>query len=73
MALVTQAAYARRRGISREAARQRTVTAGGPIPVHGPRKLIDVAEADALWTAHLPFRSRRSPAGPAGSRLDFEG
>ena len=21
---------------------------GGPIPVHGPKKLIDVAEADAL-------------------------
>jgi hypothetical protein len=49
MPLVTQANYARRRGISREAVRQRTVTAGGPIPVHGPRKLLDVAEADALW------------------------
>src|SRR5262249_47474655 len=51
MPLVTQANYARRRGISREAVRQRTVTAGGPIPVHGPRKLLDVAEADALWEA----------------------
>jgi hypothetical protein len=49
MPLVTQANYARRRGISREAVRQRTVTAGGPIPVHGLKKLLDVAQADALW------------------------
>lgn len=47
--LVTQAEFARRRGVSREAVGKRTVTRGGPIPVHGPRKLIDVAEADALW------------------------
>lgn len=47
--LVTQAEYARRRGVSREAVGKRTTTRGGPIPVHGPRKLIDVAEADALW------------------------
>jgi hypothetical protein len=59
MPLVTQANYARRRGISREAVRQRTVTAGGPVPVHGPRKLLDVAEADALWEA------TKSPAGAA--------
>jgi len=37
VSLVTQAEYARRRGISRVAAHKRTVTAGGPIPVHGPR------------------------------------
>jgi hypothetical protein len=48
--LVTQAEYARHRHISREAVRKRTVTAGGPIPVHGPKRLIDLAEADALWT-----------------------
>src|SRR5262245_45985856 len=59
MPLITQASYARRRGISREAVRQRTVTAGGPIPVHGPRKQIDVTEADALWEA------TKSPAGAA--------
>lgn len=47
--LVTQAEFARRRGVSREAVGKRTTTRGGPIPVHGPRKLIDVAEADALW------------------------
>ena len=57
MPLVTQATYARRRGVSREAVRQRTTTNGGPIPVHGPRKLIDVEEADALWEATT------SPAG----------
>src|SRR5262245_763257 len=51
MPLITHANYARRRGISRKAVRQRTVTAGGPIPVDGPRKLLDVAEADALWEA----------------------
>jgi hypothetical protein len=49
MPLVTQAEYARHRGTSREAVRQRTVTAGGPIPVHGVKKLLDVAEADDLW------------------------
>lgn len=47
--LVTQAEFARRRGVSREAVGKRTTTRGGPIPVHGPRKLIDVVEADALW------------------------
>jgi hypothetical protein len=57
MALVTQAAFARRLGISREAVRKRTVPAGGPIPVHGTRKLLDVAEADALW------ESTKSAAG----------
>ena len=50
MPLVTQAEYARHRHISREAVRKRTATAGGPIPVHGPKRLIDLDEADALWT-----------------------
>jgi hypothetical protein len=49
MPLVTQAEYARHRQISREAVRKRTTTAGGPVPVHGPKRLIDVDEADALW------------------------
>jgi hypothetical protein len=53
MALVSQAAYGRHRGISRVAVHLRTVTKGGPIPVHGPKKLIDVAEADALWEATM--------------------
>jgi hypothetical protein len=59
--LVSQAAYARHRGISREAVRQRTTTAGGPIPVHGPKKLIDVAEADALW------EGTKTPQGEGGA------
>ena len=57
MSLMTQAAYARHRGISRVSVHLRTTTRGGPIPVHGPKKLIDVAEADALWEA------TKSPAG----------
>lgn len=46
---VTQAEYARHRKVSRVTIFRRTTTAGGPIPVYGPRKLIRVAEADALW------------------------
>jgi hypothetical protein len=42
-------ARSRHRQISREAVRKRTTTAGGPIPVHGPKRLIDVDEADTLW------------------------
>jgi len=49
--LISQAAYARHRGISRVAVHLRTVTKGGPIPVHTAKKLIDPAEADALWDA----------------------
>jgi hypothetical protein len=60
--LLSQAAYARRRGISQAAVWKRTVTNGGPIPVHGPKKLIDVAEADALWEATM------SPQGAATGR-----
>jgi hypothetical protein len=60
--LVTQADYARHRAISRVAVYKRTVTAGGPIPVHGPKKLIDPAEADALWEATM------SAQGAATSR-----
>jgi len=49
--LVTQAEYARRRGVKRWTVYRRTVPGGGSIPVHGARKLIEVAEADRLWTA----------------------
>jgi hypothetical protein len=58
---MTQAAYARRCGLSRVAVHKRTMTKGGPIPVHGPKKLIDVAEADALWEA------TKSPQGAGGA------
>jgi hypothetical protein len=60
--LVSQSAYGRRRGVSHQAVQKRTVTAGGPIPVHGPKKLIDVAEADALWNATM------APNGAANAR-----
>src|SRR5262247_1431085 len=49
---------------------------GGPIPVHGPRKLLDVAEADALWeasksTAGASHATGNGAASPAvtGSQL----
>jgi hypothetical protein len=62
MALVSQREYARRRRISQTAVWKRTIVAGGPIPVHGPKKLIDVDEADSLWAATM------SPQGMANAR-----
>jgi hypothetical protein len=59
--LVSQSAYARQRGVSHQAVQKRTVTAGGPIPVHGPKKLIDPVEADALW------EGTKSPQGEGGA------
>jgi hypothetical protein len=67
MALVRQAAYAKRRGISRQAVAKRTVTAGGPIPVHGPEKLIDEAEADALWEATMSPQGAATGTGAAAT------
>ena len=43
--------------------RKRTVTHGGPIPVHGRAKRIDPDEADRLW------RVTMGPAGAATSRF----
>jgi hypothetical protein len=57
--LVSQRAYAKRRGISQAAVWKRTTAVGGPIPVHGPKKQLDPAEADALWEATM------SPQGAA--------
>jgi hypothetical protein len=62
VALVSQRQYAKRRGISQAAVWKRTTTAGGPIPTHGPRKLIDPAQADALWEVTM------SPQGAANGR-----
>jgi hypothetical protein len=53
MALVSQAEYARRRGLSKQAVHKRTADAGGPIPTHGRRKQIDETEADALYQASM--------------------
>ncbi len=81
MALVSQRAYAKRRGISQAAVWKRTTAAGGPIPVHGPRKQVDPAEADALWDATMSPQgaasgngatagsAESSPPGITGSQL----
>jgi len=45
----TRAQYARRRNVSRRTVYRRTVPGGGPIPVHGERRLLKIEEADALW------------------------
>jgi hypothetical protein len=50
---------------------------GGPIPVHGPRKRIDDAEADRLWLSTMNpsgvstsrFQSPPQPAGPPGREI----
>src|SRR5262245_58464687 len=68
MPLVKQATYARHRGISREAVRQRTVPAGGPIPVHGPKRLIDVEEADRLWDGTMTAQGYGSAQARAAER-----
>lgn len=47
MALLTQAAYARRHGVSRQAINR--YVREGIIPVHRRAKLIDPAEADGCW------------------------
>jgi hypothetical protein len=60
VALVSQQ-YAKRRGISQAAVWKRTTAAGGPIPTHGPRKLIDPDEADGLW------EPTQSPQGAGGA------
>ena len=67
--LVTQAEYARRCGISKQAVNKRTVPQGGPIPLHGPRKLIDVDEANTLWNSTLTPRQYTNSryTAPAGA------
>lgn len=66
MPLVSQKDYAKLRGLSRVTIHKRTTTKGGPIPVHGPKKLIDVDEANALWDATM------SPQGVGRARLAAE-
>jgi hypothetical protein len=77
MALVSQREYARRRGISLEAVRKRTVKYGGPIPTHGRAQQIDPDEADRLWRATMQpngaassrFQGPPEPDAPAGDGL----
>jgi hypothetical protein len=71
MALVRQSEYARRRGVTREAIRKRTTTAGGPIPVYGVKKLIDTVEADALW--HTTMSAQGMANARAGGAARAEG
>lgn len=59
--LISQTEYARRRGLSQTAIWKRTTAAGGPLPTHGKRKLIDVEEADAIWEA------TKTPQGEGGA------
>jgi hypothetical protein len=63
MALMSVREYARRRGITSEAVRKRTILKGGPIPVYGAAKQIDDEEADRLWHATM------APNGAATSRF----
>lgn len=49
--LLTMASYARRVGVSRQAIHRQV--ADGMIPTHGPRRLIDPAEADAWYVPRL--------------------
>lgn len=70
--LVTQSEYARMRGVSKVAVHKRTAPRGGPIPLYGPKKLIDVAEADTLWKATISAKNIASsrfsiPATEEGS------
>jgi hypothetical protein len=65
--LVSQAEYARMRGISREAVNRRTVTHGGPLPVYGKNKRIDPAQADALW--HTTMDGRRLKSGQSRAQI----
>jgi hypothetical protein len=48
--------------VSQVSVYRRTEPQGGPIPVHGRKRLIDVAQADALWEVTM------SPAGAARAR-----
>jgi len=67
---MTQAAYARHRGVSKVTVHRRTVTAGGPVPVYGAKKLVKVAEADALWHATMSERAAALARAATADRVD---
>lgn len=74
--LLTQAQYARRVGVSRQAVGRQV--AEGLIPTHGPRRLIDPAEADAWYAPRLDagWPQARVPAAAvdwAAVRADIAG
>ena len=80
MALLSQRAYAKRRGISQAAVWKRTAAAGGPIPVHGPKKKIELDPGavtvvlEGLVRDHLAdvsaSRARRGVLRHAAPRVD---
>lgn len=62
--LITQAEYARRRGLNKSTVSRQV--RDGIIPTHGSRRLIDPAEADdARATKTDPTRGRRKSAAPS--------
>lgn len=67
MPLLTQAFYARRHGVSRQALNR--YVRDGIIRGHGPRKLINPAEADGCWVprsdAGMPQLRAGDPAAEA--------
>jgi hypothetical protein len=65
--LVSQRAYAKRRGCSQQAVNAQTVDHGGPIPTYGTHKQIDPAEADELWPV------RTNGAASAGRNVGLNG
>jgi hypothetical protein len=74
MPLISQAEYGRRRGVSKEAVRKRTVSMGGPIPTHGRAKQIDPEEADRLWRRTMRADGAASSrfTGPAEPAAEAE-
>src|SRR5262249_58740211 len=64
MPLVSQAEYARRRGVSQTAVWKRTADQGGPIPTYGSDKKLDQAEADRLWAATMSSQARANSRHP---------
>ena len=62
--LISQAAYARHRGCTRQAVRQ--AVAGKRITTFGPDKQIDATLADAQWQRNTRARtsSKAPPPGP---------
>src|SRR5262249_53165384 len=53
--------------ISQAAVWKRLASHGGPIPVHGPKNLIDVAEADALWDPTMSSQGASQTRSKTGS------
>src|SRR5262245_53751925 len=66
--LLSQAAYGRRRGVSQQAVWKRTITAGGPIPVHGPEETDRRRRGGPALGRHHGAERRRQRARRDGAR-----